>query len=482
MLSSELLGSSLGLIDGRWVGADDGTTAPVHDRASGELLARVPVMGGGEARRAVEAAGQAMAQTPSLDQRRLWLRAIAQGLIDQRDQIGRIITLEMGKPLKEARVEAEYGATFFSYMADHLDALKPHTLEATIRHCRWTVHHRPAGVAALIVPWNFPLAMKCKKIAAALGAGCAMVTKPASLTPLSAIAMHAVAQKAGVPAGWMNLVIGRSGPIGDVLCSHPLVRIVSFTGSTEIGRRLIEISAPHVKRLSLELGGNAPFIVFDDANLDAAADALIANKFRAGGQTCVCANRIYVQRDIHDAFIAKLAPRVAALKVGPGIEPATDIGPLIDRDQWDKVAAHVADALARGATRVAGHDAPRPLHEWGAFFPPTLLTDVKPDMLVCRDETFGPVLAVQRFSREDEAIAAANDTIYGLASYVFTADAPRAQRVAAQLSFGHVAVNSGSGPTPEAPFGGMKQSGFGREGGIDGLLEYTETQTVAAAV
>ena len=320
-----------------------------------------------------------------------------------------------------------------------------------------------------------------KKVAPALAAGCAVIVKPAAQAPLSTMALTHVAERAGISSGRLNLIVGPSTPIGDVLCRHPAVRVISFTGSTEVGQQLIAKTASHVKRLALELGGNAPFIVFEDVDLNVAVDALLANKFRAGGQTCVCTNRVYVHRQITESFTTAVAERVRKLRVGNGLDPQTDIGPLINRDAFDKVAAHVRDAIARGARRVVGSDPPRPKDDWGAFYPPTLLTDVTPEMLVCREETFGPVVAMMTFEDEPSVIEAANSTPYGLAAYVFTKDAARAERVIARLSFGHVGLNTGTGPRPEAPFGGMKQSGFGREGGWEGLLEFCETQVVAGA-
>ncbi|MBI4578129.1 MAG: aldehyde dehydrogenase family protein, partial [Planctomycetes bacterium] len=332
----------------------------------------------------------------------------------------------------------------------------------------------------LIVPWNFPLGMLAKKLAPALGAGCGVVIKPAALTPLATIACCHLMEQAGLPPGRCNLVIGRAGPIGEVLCSHPAVRVLSFTGSTEVGQLLIRSTAAHIKRLTMELGGNAPFIVFEDADLEPAANELIANKFRASGQTCVCTNRVYVQQPVAEAFTGLVARRVEKLRVGNGLDPETDIGPLVDRQAFIKVAEHVRDALAKGARRIVGHDPEPPASDWGAYYPPTLLVDITPDMLVCREETFGPVVAVSTFESEDEVVDMANDTIYGLAAYVFTRDPARADRVIRRLSFGHVGWNTGTGPTPEAPFGGMKQSGFGREGGLEGLFEFCETQVVAS--
>jgi succinate-semialdehyde dehydrogenase/glutarate-semialdehyde dehydrogenase len=343
------------------------------------------------------------------------------------------------------------------------------------------VHHRPAGVVGLITPWNFPLAMLAKKLAAALGAGCASVVKPAELTPLSCVALWKLLEQIGLPKGIANLVVGAPKAIGETLCSSDQVRLISFTGSTAVGRLLYAQSAGSLKRLSLELGGNAPFIVFDDASIESTVEALVANKFRCAGQTCVCTNRVYLQRKIRAAFVEALVERVQRIKVGNGLEPGIDIGPLINRDSFRKVSRHVADAVRKGAKRVAGTTPKEPREDWGFFFPPTVLTGAKPEMLVFREETFGPLISIADFSSEEEVIKAANSTPYGLAAYVFTSDLERADRVAAALSFGHLAVNSGAGPVPEAPFGGFKQSGFGREGGIEGLIEFCEPQSVAIA-
>jgi len=481
MMESFLLPDVGGLIDGRWRRQSSGGSFDVVDPATGDVLAVLPRMGEAEATEAVEAAARALRTDVPLEQRRAWLTAIHDRLADFKQEFARIITLEHGKPLKESVAEVEYTAGFFRFFAAHVGRLESESLPGPIRNCRWTIHHRPAGVAGLITPWNFPLAMIGKKVAPAIAAGCSVVIKPAQQAPLSTIAMAHLAATVGIPAGRLNVVVGAAGAIGSVLCRHPAVRVISFTGSTEVGRILIEQTAPHIKRLALELGGNAPFIVFDDADPETAVSALLANKFRAGGQTCVCTNRVYVQRGIAASFTEAVADRVRALKVGNGLAPDTDIGPLIDRAAFDKVAAHVRDAMARGARRLVGGDPPRPANDWGAFYPPTVLTGVTPAMLVCREETFGPVVAIAEFEDEAGVIDAANDTCFGLAAYVFTRDADRAARVVRRLQFGHVGVNTGTGPTPEAPFGGMKQSGFGREGGVEGLMEFCETQVVAEA-
>ena len=480
MIESPLLERFQGYVGGRWTGADDGKTMPVINPATGELLAGVPSMGPRETTRAVEAADAALSDPVGPETRRAWLTGLGDALLEDKEELGRIITLEHGKPHAEGIGEIEYAASFFHFFADRLHHLDDEALPGVTRGCRWTVAHRPAGVAGLIVPWNFPTAMVAKKISAALGAGCAAVMKPAGMTPLSAVALCGLAERLGIPPGRINLVMGSSGPIGEVLCSHPAVSVLSFTGSTEVGCRLIAQTAPHIKKLAMELGGNAPFIVFEDADLEAAADALVANKFRAGGQTCVCTNRVFAHQDIADRFLEILTPKVQALKVGNGMDPGVQIGPLINRDGFDKVAGHVADARSKGARRLVGDDPPRPEGDFAAFYPPTLLRGVTPDMRVCREETFGPVVAVAEFQDEEEVVAAANDTEHGLAAYVFTADEGRGASVAARLKSGHVGFNTGAGPSAHAPFGGMKQSGIGREGGVEGLMEFCETQVIAA--
>lgn len=480
MLNSPLLQNCLGYIAGKWCSAQSGATLAVLDRATGEHLSDVPDMTAADTVAAVESAMAALRSPASLEQRRDWLLQIAAKLVENKSELAHIITRENGKPLKESTVEVDYSAGFFKYFADNIDHLKPHMLGDRIRNHTWTIHRRPAGVVGLITPWNFPLAMLAKKLAPALAAGCASITKPADLTPLSCVALWHLLDSIGLPAGIANLVIGRPAPIGDVLCSHPAVRLISFTGSTNVGKLLIEKTAPHVKRLALELGGNAPYVVMQNADPLAAAEALIPNKFRCGGQTCVCANRIYVHRDIEQAFADAISQRVAALRVGNGLEPTTDVGPLINRAAFEKVDRHVRDAIARGATRTVGNDPAKPSEDFAAFYPPTVLRNVNGAMLLSQEETFGPVVAIETFNTEQEAIEKANSTAYGLAAYLFTRDTDRATRMLAQLQFGHVAINSGTGPTPEAPFGGVKQSGIGREGGIDGMLEFTEAQTVAA--
>jgi succinate-semialdehyde dehydrogenase / glutarate-semialdehyde dehydrogenase len=481
MINSALLPRVMGYIDGRWTAARSGAVSAVIDPATGARLADVPVMGAAEAEQAVLAAGAAMRHVPPPppELRRRQLRQIADLLLEHKQELGRIITLENGKPLVEAVVEVEYAAGFFEHFAAAIEHLRPRELEQRARGCVWTVHHRPAGVAGIITPWNFPLAMLAKKLSAALAAGCACVVKPAPATPLSAIALWHLFERMGLQPGRCNLVLGDAEVIGRVLCTHPAVRVISFTGSTAVGKLLAQQAGPHLKRLALELGGNAPFLVFADADVPAAVEGLIANKFRAGGQTCVCANRVYVHTNVHDRFVQQLAAKVAVLRVGHGLNDGVDIGPLINRAAWRKVDRHVRDAMARGAKRLVGEDSLAPASDYATFYAPTLLTGITSEMLVCREETFGPVVAVGTFDSEAQAIELANATEAGLAAYIYT-DPRAAQRIVGQLHFGHVAVNSGTGPAPHAPFGGMKDSGYGREGGLEGLLEFTETQAVAA--
>ncbi|HEX5514447.1 MAG TPA: aldehyde dehydrogenase family protein [Gammaproteobacteria bacterium] len=479
MITSPLLPQLKGYIGGRWTAGPDDHQVVVHNPATGEELARIPAMGAPETREAVAAASQALDQSIDLETRRDWLNRIVAALLRDKKEIGRILTLEHGKPWPEAEVEVEYAAGFFRYCADNLDVLKPRVIDERPRNMTWTVYCRPAGVAALITPWNFPIAMIAKKLAPALAAGCPTVIKPSSKTPLTMIALFALLERElDLPAGMVNLVIGPADAIGNALCEHPDVQVVSFTGSTEVGRQLMARCASQVKKMALELGGNAPFLVFADADLDLAADQLMANKFRGAGQTCVCANRILVQREVLQPFGEKVTERVCRLKVGNGMEPDIDIGPLIDRNGFNKVRRHVEDALAKGAQLLAG-ELPAPAsRDWGCFYPPSVLTGVQTDMVVQHEETFGPLVPLLHFADENEAVRLANATEFGLASYLFTADDDRAQRVIRQLRFGHVGYNTGSGPTPEAPFGGMKQSGIGREGGIEGLFEFVEPQTV----
>ncbi|WP_323750568.1 NAD-dependent succinate-semialdehyde dehydrogenase [Marinobacter sp.] len=478
MIESPLLQNVKGYIGGRWVDNDGGNTFVVFNPATRERIAEVPSMPENDILAAVEAGKSALRlATPwPIETRRKWLEDIRDALKENKAEIGRILCMEHGKPLAEAQGEAEYAAGFFDYCAKHIEALDAHTIPEKPKDCTWTVHYRPVGVVGLIVPWNFPIGMIAKKLSAALAAGCPSVIKPASETPLTMVALFTLMDKLDLPDGMVNLVMGKASVIGKVLCEHQDVPMISFTGSTEVGRKLVLDTADQVKKLALELGGNAPYIIFDDADLDAAADNLIANKFRGGGQTCVCANRVFIHEDVAEVFAEKLSARIGRMTVGDGMKDGVDIGPLVNQAGFDKVKRHLEDALNKGAILVAGK-VPGELGD-GLFFPPTAVMGVTRDMCCYREETFGPLVPMALFRTEEEVVEAGNDTEFGLASYVFTADAERAQRVAAGLRFGHVGWNTGTGPTPEAPFGGMKASGIGREGGLEGLFEFVEAQTV----
>lgn len=479
MIESYLLKNISGYIDGQWVNADSGETTPVLNPANGKTLADFPRMGSAETRRAIAAGKKALQQPVDLDTRREWLEDIRDALLAEKEELGRILCLEHGKPWKEAQGEVEYSASFFDYFAKHVDELQPTELPEKAKGCTWTVHHRPIGVVGLITPWNFPLGMIAKKLAPALAAGCPSVIKPAGETPLTMIALcQLIHERLDLPEGMVNLVMGSATEIGGELCSSEDVPMLSFTGSTEIGKLLIEQTKDQVKKLGLELGGNAPFIVCEDADLDSAVENLIANKFRGGGQTCVCANRIYVQSGVYEEFTEKLVDKVKGMRVGDGMDENVDIGPLINKQGFDKVHQHVKDALAKGAELVAGKHPDELDSDKNLFYPPTVITGVTHDMLCCKEETFGPLVPMIAFDTDEEAVMFGNQTEFGLASYVFSRDKARAHRLSAGLHFGHCGLNTGTGPSAHAPFGGMKQSGIGREGGHEGLMEYIEVQTV----
>ena len=462
------------LIDGQWRAAETGASFPVTDPATGAVIATVPDMDGGETRAAITAAERALPawRKRAGKERAALLRKWYALIVAATDDLALIMTTEQGKPLAEARGEVAYAASFVEWLAEEGRRVYGDVMPAPTADKRIVVVKQPIGVCAAITPWNFPAAMITRKVAPALAAGCTAIVKPAEYTPLTALALAELAARAGIPAGVFNVVTGSaaSAPkIGAELTANPVVRKLSFTGSTEVGRLLMAQSAPSLKKLSMELGGNAPFIVFDDADLDVAVDAAIASKFRNSGQTCVCANRLLAQRGIYEAFAAKLAEKVKTFKVGKGVEPGVVQGPLIDAQALAKVETQVADALARGGRILTGGER-HPLG--GTFYAPTVIADATPDMLCAREETFGPVAPIFRFDTEEEAITLANSTEFGLASYFFSQNLNRVIRVAEALEYGMVGINTGLISNEVAPFGGVKQSGFGREGSKYGIEEY----------
>ncbi len=465
-----------GLINGEWVGGE--ARFSVTDPATGQVLAEVANLGAPEAESAIAAANAAWPhwRSKTAKERAAILMRWHQLMLRHADDLARIMTAEQGKPLAEARGEVLYGASFLEWFAEEGKRIYGEMVPTTDNNKRYLVIKQAMGVCAAITPWNFPIAMITRKVAPALAAGCTVVIKPAEATPLSALAVAELAQRAGLPAGVLNVLSAdaqRSVEIGELLCRSDVVRHLSFTGSTEVGRILMRQCAPTVKKLSLELGGNAPFIVFDDADLDAAVEGAMASKYRNAGQTCVCANRLYVQRGVYEAFVEKLATKVGELKVGNGFEPGVNLGPLIDADAVSKVESHVADALAKGARLLAGGYRVEGLGS-GQFYAPTLLADMRADMLCAREETFGPVAPVFCFDTEAEVIEAANATEFGLASYFYSRDIGRVFRVGEALEYGMVGVNTGLISTAEVPFGGVKQSGLGREGARQGIEDYVE--------
>ena len=458
------------LIDGQWRGE---LSTPVVNPASGETIARVPNLGAAETRSAIDAAYRAFPAWSGLlaKERAAILRRWYELQLAHAEEIAQIMTAEQGKPLAESRGEVSYGASFVEFYAEEAKRIYGETIPTHRKGGRIIVHRQPVGVAGAITPWNFPFAMITRKVAPALAVGCTVVAKPAPDTPLTALALGELALRAGFPAGVLNIVTGDAEAIGKELTSNPLVRAITFTGSTRVGKLLMQQSAATVKKVSLELGGNAPFIVFDDADLDMAVEGAIASKFRNMGQTCVCANRILVQDGVYEAFAGKLADRVSKMKVGPGAEEGVAQGPLINQAGLAKVEAHVADALSKGARAIIGGKR----HALGrTFFQPTVLIDVNADMRLAAEETFGPVAPLFRFRREDEAIHFANATPYGLAAYFYSRDIARVFRVTEKLEFGIVGVNDGIISTEVAPFGGVKESGLGREGSRHGVEEFLE--------
>ncbi len=472
-----------GYIGGKWVPAGSGARFAVTNPATGETIAEVADMGAAETRRAIEAARDALPawRRKTAKERAVILRRWYDLIMSHGDDLALLMTSEQGKPLAEAKGEVAYGASFVEWFAEEGKRAYGEIVPTHANDRRILVTREPIGVCGAITPWNFPIAMITRKLAPAFAAGCTAVCKPAEATPLSALALAQLAEEAGFPPGVFNIVVGaedKSPEIGLELCQSPIVRKISFTGSTEVGRILLRQSADTVKKLSLELGGNAPFIVFDDADLDSAVDGALASKYRNAGQTCVCANRIYVQDAVYDAFAEKLAAKVAEFKVGPGTTEGVTIGPLIDEAAMKKVEEHISDAREKGAQVVTGGRR----HELGGlFFEPTIRSNVTQEMRVAREETFGPVAPLFRFKDDDEAVAMANATEFGLASYFYARDVGRIFRVAEGIESGMVCVNSGILSTEIAPFGGVKQSGLGREGSHLGIDEYLEVKYICLA-
>lgn len=468
-------------IGGEWQAADSDATFEVFDPATGESLGTVPKMGAAETARAIEAAQAAWAgwRMKTAKERAAILRRWFDLVIANSDDLALILTTEQGKPLAEAKGEIAYAASFIEWFAEEGKRVAGDTLPTPDANKRIVVVREPIGVCAAITPWNFPAAMIARKVGPALAAGCPIVVKPAESTPFSALAMAFLAERAGVPKGVLSVVIGDPKAIGTEITSNPIVRKLSFTGSTAVGRLLMAQSAPTVKKLTLELGGNAPFIVFDDADLDAAVEGAIASKYRNNGQTCVCTNRFFVYERVYDAFADKLAAAVSKLKVGRGTESGATLGPLINEAAVKKVESHIADALAKGASLMTGGKR----HALGhGFFEPTVLTGVKPDMDVAKEETFGPLAPLFRFASEEELVRLANDTEFGLAAYLYSRDIGRVWRVAEALEYGMVGINTGLISNEVAPFGGVKQSGLGREGSHYGIDDYVVIKYLCVAV
>ncbi|WP_027214540.1 NADP-dependent succinate-semialdehyde dehydrogenase [Burkholderia sp. WSM2232] len=470
-LQDPALLKSTAYIAGEWQGADDGASFEVVNPATGETIGTVPRMGTAETRRAVAAANAAWPawRASTAKQRAAILRKWHDLMVEHADDLALILTTEQGKPLAEAKGEIQYAASFLEWFGEEAKRVTGDTIPTPASDKRIVVTKEPVGVCAAITPWNFPAAMITRKVGPALAAGCPIIVKPAEATPLSALALALLAERAGVPRGVFNVVTGEPKAIGAEMTSNPIVRKLSFTGSTPVGRLLMAQCAPTVKKVSLELGGNAPFIVFDDADLDAAVAGAIASKYRNSGQTCVCTNRFYVHDKVYDAFAEKLCAAVEQLKVGRGTEAGVTQGPLINEAAVLKVESHIEDALAKGARVVTGGKR----HALGhGFFEPTVLADVTPDMKVARDETFGPLAPLFRFSSDEEVIRLANDTEFGLASYFYSRDIGRVWRVAEALEYGMVGINTGLISNEVAPFGGVKQSGLGREGSHYGIDDY----------
>lgn len=469
--------NNLNYINGEWQGKELEQFS-VYNPATGELVSNVPRGGKKEALQAVEAASNAFEDWSdrTVYERVKYLRKFYHLMLDHEDELAEIMTKEMGKPLKEAKGEVHYAANYLEWYAEEGKRIYGETIPTHDVNKRLQVWKKPVGVVAAITPWNFPAAMLTRKMGPALAAGCTVVIKPSGETPLTAIKLVELAEKAGFPKGVVNIVTGSSREIGEVFLTDDRVRKVTFTGSTEVGKKLMEQGASTVKKLSLELGGHAPIIIFDDANIQKAVNGVIASKFRNAGQTCVCGNRIYVQSAVYDEFVEAFANRVKQLQVGDGMKEDTDIGPLINEAAIDKVDAHVQDAIQHGGVVVTGG---KRIGENGSYYEPTVVKDVQPNMLIMHEETFGPVAPIQKFETEEEVITMANDTPYGLAAYVFTENVSRGTKTIEKLDFGIVGWNDGATAAVQAPFGGMKESGLGREGGRQGIEEFLEEQYVS---
>ncbi len=482
LLNDPSLLCSQAFVAGEWINADSGETFDVTNPARGDVLASLPDLGVAETRRAIDAANgaqKAWAARTGKDRAAI-LRKWFDLIVANADDLGMILTAEMGKPFAEGRGEVLYGASFIEWFSEEAKRIYGETIPGHMPNARITVLKQPVGVVSSITPWNFPNAMIARKVAPALAVGCTFVARPAKETPLSALALALLAERAGVPAGVFSVVTNsRASIIGKEFCDNPIVRKLTFTGSTEVGRILMRQGAEQIMKMSMELGGNAPFIVFDDADLDKAVEGAMISKYRNNGQTCVCANRIYVQSAVYDAFAEKLAAAVNAMKVGDGLDDGVTAGPLISEDALAKVEEHIADAVSKGAKITAGGKR----HALGGtFFEPTILTGVTSDMMVTNDETFGPVAPLFKFETEEEVVKAANDTIYGLASYFYSNDLSRVHRVQEALEYGMVGVNTGLISTELAPFGGVKQSGIGREGSHHGTEDYLEMKYICTFI
>lgn len=468
-------------VNGEWIDADNGAVIGVTNPATSEVLGHVPKMGAAETRRAISAADAALPAWKALTakDRAQRLRRWFELMMENQDDLATLMTMEQGKPKAEAKGEIAYAASFLEWFSEEAKRVYGDVIPGHQADKRIMVLKQPIGVTAAVTPWNFPSAMITRKAGPALAAGCVMVLKPASQTPYSALALAELAERAGIPKGVFNVVTGSAGEIGAELTSNPIVRKLSFTGSTEIGRQLMAECAHDIKKVSLELGGNAPFIVFDDADLDSAVEGAIASKFRNNGQTCVCTNRMYIQDGVYDLFVSKLAALVSKLQIGDGLAEGISLGPLIDHKAVAKIEEHISDAVAKGASVALGGEA-HPLG--GTFFKPTILTDVPTNALVSTEETFGPLAPVFRFSDEAQVVRLANDTEYGLASYFYTKDMSRVFRVSEALEYGMVGINTGLISTEVAPFGGIKSSGLGREGSKYGIEDYLEIKYLCVGI